>query len=253
MRKETIVHESPKSPISESVRLLRTNLTFLAGRKKNPVVLVTSAAPGDGKSWVTANLAIAYAQANKKVLLVDSDLRKGRQHKIFEKHNTVGFSDYLQSVEEIEDDLELQAEILMKSITTTKVPNLFLITSGVVPPNPSELLDTPSFDNFLNIVKENFDVIIFDMPPVSIVADSLVICKKVDQVVLVCAVGQTKKNMLLDAKRSIQKVGGKVAGVVVNKMPSSKRKEYVKYYSHYSDQLVPIGTTTRNRKVKVEK
>lgn len=244
MRKETIVHESPKAPISEAVRLLRTNLTFLAGRKKNQTLLVTSAAPGDGKSWVTANLAIAYAQANKKVLLVDSDLRKGRQHKIFEKYNTVGFSDYLQSACDIEDDLELQAEILMKSINATKVPNLFLITSGTVPPNPSELLDTQSFDNFLTIVKQNFDVIIFDMPPVSIVADSLVICKKVDYTVLVCAVNQTKKNMLLEAKNTIANVGGKLAGVVVNKMPVSKRKDYVKYYSHYSD----LSTTNRNRR-----
>lgn len=235
MRKEIIVHESPKAPISESVRLLRTNLTFLAGRKKNQTILITSAAPGDGKSWVTANLAIAYAQSNKKVLLVDADLRKGRQHKIFEKYNSIGFSDYLQSVEDIEDDLELQAEVLMKSINVTKVPNLFLITSGTVPPNPSELLLTSNFDNFLTIVKQNFDVIIFDVPPVSIVADSLVICKKVDHVVLVSAVGQTKKNMLLDAKNSIQKVGGKLAGVVVNKMPMSKRKDYVKYYAHYSD------------------
>lgn len=235
MRREIIVHESPKAPISEAVRLLRTNLSFIAGRKKSQTLLVTSAAPGDGKSWVTANLAIAYAQSNKKVLLVDADLRKGRQHKIFEKYNSVGFSDYLQSVQDLEDDLELQAEILMKSITVTKVPNLFLVTSGTVPPNPAELLGTQSFDNFLTIVRENFDVIIFDMPPVSIVADSLVVCKKVDNVVLVSAYGQTKKNMLLDAKNSIKKVGGKIAGVVVNKMPMEKRKDYVKYYSHYSE------------------
>ena len=138
----------------------------------------------------------------------------------------------------------------MKSISTTKVPNLFLITSGTVPPNPSELLETQNFDNFLSIVKQNFDIIIFDMPPVSIVADSLIICKKVDQVVLVCAVGQTKKNMLLDAKRSIQKVGGKIAGVVLNKMPNAKRKDYVKYYSHYSEGLVPVESSRNgnNRK-----
>ncbi len=248
MRREIIVHDLPKSPISEAVRLLRTNLTFLSSGKKNQVLLVTSAAPGDGKSWVTANLAIAYAQTNKKVLLIDSDLRKGRQHKIFEKYNTNGFSDYLQSVENIDSDLELQAEVLMKYINTTRVPNLFLITSGTVPPNPSELLGTRSFDDFLKIVKQNFDVIIFDMPPVSIVADSLVICKKVDDVVLVCSVAQTKKNMLLDAKNSIQKCGGRIAGIVVNKMPSSKRKDYVKYYSHYSDNQMTVHTNQRNGK-----
>lgn len=249
MSKEIIVHESPKSPVSEAVRLLRTNLTFLCSRKKNQVLMVTSAAPGDGKSWVTANLAIAYAQTNKKVLLIDCDLRKGRQHKIFGKYNTNGFSDYLQNVYQLDGaDLEMQADILMKSITTTEVPNLFLITSGTVPPNPSELLGTSNIDDFLEIVKQNFDIIIFDLPPVSIVADGLVLAKKADYVVLVCAANQTKKDMLVEAKKSIEKVGGKIAGVVMNKMPSDKRKDYVKYYSHYADSNMDSLTTSRRSK-----
>ncbi|MDD3304280.1 MAG: CpsD/CapB family tyrosine-protein kinase [Clostridia bacterium] len=236
MSKELIVHESPKDPVSESIRLLRTNLTFMCGKKKNQVLLVTSVAPGDGKSWVSANLAVAYAQTGKKVLLVDSDLRKGRLHRIFSRFNTRGFSDFLQSTIGEEENLEYQADALMKSITTTEIKNLFLVPCGKVPPNPSELLGCEGMDNFLQIVKQNFDIIIFDTPPVSIVADSLIICKKVDYTILVTASESTKKDMLLEAQKNIQQVGGKIAGVVLNKMPIEKRKDYTKYYSHYAEE-----------------
>lgn len=235
MKKDLIVHQSPKHPVSESVRLLRTNLSFLCRNKKNKVILMTSTAPGEGKSWTAANLAIAFAQSNQKVLLVDADLRKGRQHKIFGRLNSVGFSEYLQNVDLAEGDIEKEAEILMKSIEVTEVPNLFLIPSGPVPFNPSELLETSNIDDFLAIVKNSFDVVIFDAPPVSIVTDALLLCKKVDYVAIVAAVGETKKDMLANTKKSIENVGGKIAGVVLNKMPADKRKEYTKYYSKYSD------------------
>ena len=247
MSSELVVHESPKAPISEAIRLLRTNLSFMNGKRKNQVILLTSAAPGDGKSWVSANLAAAYAQSDKKVLLVDADLRKGRQHKIFGRFNTRGFLFFLQGDLGIEDDIEIQADILMKSITTTEVKNLFLVPSGIVPPNPAELLDTEGLNTFLQIVKQNFDVIIFDAPPVSIVADSLVLCKKVDNVVLVTAAEVTKKDMIIEAKKTIQQVGGKISGVVVNKMPSEKRKEYTKYYAHYSDELTTLNNKRNSR------
>ena len=234
--KDLIIHEAPKHPISESVRLLRTNLSFLCRNKKNKVLLMTSTAPGEGKSWTASNLAVAFAQANQKVLLIDADLRKGRLHKIFGKSNSMGFSDYLQSLEKAEGDLELEAELLTKVIKTTNIENLFLITSGPVPFNPSELLSINNLDNFLAIAKNSFDVIIFDAPPVSIVTDALIICKLVDYVTVVAAVGETKKDMIKNTKKSIENVGGKIAGVVLNKMPSERRKEYNKYYSKYSDE-----------------
>ena len=105
--------------------------------------------------------------------------------------------------------------------------------SGTVPPNPAELLETSKIDDLIEIAKTQFDVIIFDMPPVSIVADSLLLCKKVDYTVLVAAAEKTKKDMILNAKNSIEQVGGKIAGVVLNRMPMIKRKGYSKYYSHY--------------------
>ena len=246
MGKEIIVHNLPKSPVSESIRLLRTNLEFLCENKQNQIFLFTSAAPGDGKSWVTANLAIAYAQSGKNVLITDADLRKGRQHKIFSRYNGNGFSNYLITLtDSIVDNGPMHADLLMRSMVKTEVNNLYLIPSGVVPPNPTELLSSKYIDIFLKIAKANFDIIIFDMPPVSIVADSLVLCKKVDYTILVAS---ADKNMLINAQKSIAKVDGKIAGVVFNKMPTSRRKEYVKYYSHYSDENFDEGNYKKRRK-----
>lgn len=235
MNKDIIVHESPKAPVSESVRLLRTNLAFLAPDKKNKVFMITSSIPGEGKSWVCANLAISFAQANKRVLIIDADLRKGRQHRIFNKQNNMGLADYLQNAARVEDEPQIQDEFLMKVINQTEIPNLCLITSGSVPPNPSELLDTQAFDHLIETVREGFDIIIFDMPPVSIVADGLVICKKVDFVLLVSASDVTKKDILLNSKKSIEQVGGKIAGVILNMVPADKRKNYTQYYNNYSE------------------
>ena len=235
MNRDIIVHESPKSQVSESVRLLRTNLAFLAPDKKNKVFLITSSVPGEGKSWVCANLAISFAQSNNKVLIIDADLRKGRQHRVFNIPNKMGLSDYLQGAAKVEDDPEIQDELLMKVIHQTAVPNLFLITAGSVPPNPSELLDTRSLDHLIETVREGFDIIIFDMPPVSIVADGLVLCKKVDFVLLVTASGVTRKDIVVNSKKSILNVGGKLAGVVLNMVPADKRKYYTKYYNSYSE------------------
>ncbi|MEG0873098.1 MAG: CpsD/CapB family tyrosine-protein kinase [Clostridia bacterium] len=239
MKKDLIVHESPKSPVSEAVRLLRTNLSFLAPHKKSKVFLITSSMPGEGKSWITANLAISFAQTNKKVLIIDADLRKGRQHTIFGCTNNVGLSNFLNDAAVTDDD-EIKDEMLMKAMSATDIPNLFILAAGVVPPNPSELLGSESLDYLISVATESFDIVIFDMPPVSIVADSLVICKKVDFVVLVSASNITKKDVLLNSKKSIEHVGGKIAGVVLNMVPIEKRKEYTKYYSKYAETSLQI-------------
>src|SRR5574344_15248 len=235
MKRDLIVNESPKHPISEAIRLVRTNLTFLCRNKKSKVFIVTSSAPGEGKSWTAANLAVAFAQANQKVLLIDADLRKGIQHKIFKKINSIGFSDYLENCGMAAGNLDIETEIFKKYLIPTNIKNLLIIPSGTVPFNPSELLSTSDIDNFLEIAKSVFDVIIFDTRPATIVTDALVICKKADYVVIVAAVGETKKDLLLTTKKSIENVGGKIAGVVLNKMPGDKRREYTKYYSKYSD------------------
>lgn len=234
---ELVVNDNPKSPVSEKVRTLRTNIQFSSIDKEIKTILVTSASPGDGKSWISANLAIAFAQTGDRVLLIDSDLRKGRQHKIFKLKNTFGFSNFLfeyNKTSEVKEDGEQIKSINMFHDTIIK--NLIVMTSGAIPPNPTELLESKSMLKFLEEIKNNFDIIIFDGPPVNVVADALILTRLVDTTVLVSAYKATQMKHLIDAKKAIQNVGGKIAGVVLNKMeilPGSK--EYSNYYSYYNN------------------
>lgn len=236
MKRELIVNDFPKAPVSEAIRLLRTNITYLSNKMDAKIFMFTSAAPGDGKSWVTANLGAAFSQADQKVLIIDIDLRKGRQHKIFNRPNSEGFSTYLLQTygkRRVVDHMEI-----LKMIKSTDVKNLFLLSSGPIPPNPSELLDVCDLDAIFSMLKERFDIILVDVPPISIVADGLVVCREVDYTILVAAAGKTKKKMIVDVKKAIERVNGKFAGVVLNQVPQEKRKEYSKYYSHYDSEDV---------------
>lgn len=235
--KEIVVNNSPKSPVSESFRLFRTNLLYLFNGEKGKVLDITSSEPGDGKSWVTANLATAFTQFGMKVLIIDADLRKGRQHIIFNKLNKVGLSDYLRGNTEKKATTKKQAtEEFMNFVVDTSIENLYLMPSGPVPYNPSELLGSDKIDKLLEIARANFDLVIFDTPPVSILADSLVICKKVDYVLLVATANRTKKEMLVSSKKAVEGVGGKIAGVILNQIPASNNKSLYYSYEKYSDK-----------------
>ena len=137
MKRELIVQRSPKSPVAEVFRTLRTNIQFMNSQKDLKTLLVTSTMPGEGKSWVSSNLAITFAQAGKKVALVDADMRKGRLHTMFQVENIPGLSNYLSGIDEIGAS---NKEGIIHYVKPTPVDNLFLITCGNVPPNPSELL-----------------------------------------------------------------------------------------------------------------
>lgn len=235
---ELIVNTDPKSPISEKIRTLRTNIEFTSVDKKIKTLLVTSPTPGDGKSWLSANLAIAFAQSGKKVLLVDSDLRKGRQHKVFKIDKAYGLSNYLFTLSEKE---EYEQKNSKEDIAHTKSPfyntdinNLTVMIAGSIPPNPSELIESEKMKLFIEDMKKKFDIIIFDGSPVNVVTDSLILSRMVDASVLVASVKNTQMKQLEIAKKSIDNVGGKVIGVVINKMPIKKTKEYKKYYSYYN-------------------
>ncbi|MCI8547859.1 MAG: CpsD/CapB family tyrosine-protein kinase, partial [Bacilli bacterium] len=136
MRREVIVHQDPKSPISEVFRTLRTNIQFMNTKGKLRTILVTSTLPGEGKSWVSSNLAVTFAQAGKKVVLIDADMRKGRQYSIFGVSPRPGLSNYLSGVDVNAD--EESSEDLANYIQETDVENLYLISAGNIPPNPSE-------------------------------------------------------------------------------------------------------------------
>lgn len=234
-KSEIIVNDFPRSPVSESFRLFRTNLLYLFENDDSKVICLTSSNAGEGKSWVTANLAISCAQYGKKVLIIDADLRKGRQHRIFKKSNRAGLSDLLKNLRgklTKEDEQKIEEELTLK-IQDTEVPNVYLLTSGPVPFNPSELLGTANVEFLLNLLRKEFDLIIIDTPPASIITDALIFANKVDYMFIVAASRKTKKELLLNTKKAIESVGGKIPGIILNQISSDRRKEYSKSYQKY--------------------
>ena len=237
MKKELIAHREPKSPVSETFRTLRTNIQFMNTNKKLQTLLVTSTLPGEGKSWVSSNLAVTFAQAGKKVVLIDADMRKGRQYVIFGASPRPGLSNYLSGVDPNAD--EAVEKDLVNYIQETEVENLFLIAAGNIPPNPSELLISPQMVKLLEELKELCDIIIIDGTPSALVTDSIILSRLVDSTIIVTAHKETKKDNLGHIIKNIENVGGKIAGVVINKMPISAKKYEQTYY---------YGSTTSKNK-----
>ncbi len=221
MKDELVLRARPKSNISEDIRTIRTNLQFISPDDESKVILITSSIPGEGKSFISSNLAVAFSQIDKDVLIIDSDLRLGRIHKIFEVSNEKGFSNML-----VEDDPSNYSKYLKK----TKVPNVYVITRGTVPPNPSELLSSQNAKKILEILKKSFDYIIFDGVPINGLPDSLIVAGLVDRVVLVTSIGYTSIDELNEAKKALEKIDAPIAGVVVNKVNPTKRGKYSNYY-----------------------
>ena len=228
MKKELIAELDPKSPISEVFRTLRTNIQFMNTKGKLKTILVTSTFPGEGKSWVASNLAVTFAQAGKKVVLIDADMRKGRQYNIFGISPIPGLSNYLSGVDI--DDEERDITDIADYVQDTEVDNLFVMPAGNIPPNPSELLISPQMVDLLEQLKELCDIVIVDGTPNELVTDSLIITRLVDSTIIVTAAKQTKKDNLRRAIQNIQNVGGKIAGVVVNKVPIAAKKYEQSYY-----------------------
>ncbi len=217
---ELIVEKTPKAIVSENIKSLRTNLQFTAVDRTLKTVLVTSTNASEGKSFVSANLAISFAQADKRVLLVDCDLRKGRVHKLFSVPNTKGLSDLLA------DDLRSFAEY----IRPTKTRNLDLITCGTYPPNPSELLASKKNRQLIKVLRDYYDIVIFDGAPVGGLADSVILSSLVDGTLIVVRESGTSKSDLIAAKDSLRKVGGKILGLVINMTNNRSSKYYNSYY-----------------------
>lgn len=230
IKKELIAQRDPKSPVSEVFRTLRTNIQFMSTNKKLKTLLITSTFPSEGKSWVASNLAVTFAQAGNKVILIDADMRKGRQYTIFGVSPRPGLSNYLSGI-----DIDNPDEIdLSRYIQKTEVENLLIMTAGNIPPNPSELLVSPQMNKLLEDLKEVCDVILIDGTPCELVTDSIILSRIVDSTVVVTAHKETKKDNLERIIRNIQNVGGHLAGVVVNKMPISVKKYNEKYYYYGS-------------------
>ena len=221
---ELVVDKSPKALVSENIKRLRTNLQFTSVDKDLKTILVTSTNAGEGKSFVSVNLAISFAQAEKRVLLVDCDLRKGRVHRLFGLQNTVGLSNLLTG--------DLSG--LGTYIRATKVPSLDVITCGTYPPNPSELLSSKKNKRLIKMLSDHYDVVIFDGAPVGGLADSVILSSLVDETLMVIKDGFTTKADLYAAKETLEKVGAQIAGLVFNEVNRKSTKYYNTYY-YYGD------------------
>ena len=218
---ELIVATNPKSSIAEAIKTIRTNLQFSSVDDKVKCILVTSSFSGEGKSFVTANLAVAFAQAGTKVLIVDCDLRRGRQHNIFHVENLEGLSNLLI------DDVEKKYKHYIKK---TRYENIYVLPMGIVPPNPSELLASDKNKQLVEILAKNYDLVIYDGVPVGGLTDSIIMADLVDKIVIVSAYKQTPVELLNNTKKNLEKFSDKIAGVVLNKYPATKDHYYSNYY-----------------------
>ena len=223
---ELIVKNNPKSLVSESIRSLRTNLQFASIDKKIKTIHITSSIASEGKSFVSANLATAFAQAGRTVLLVDCDLRKGRQHKVFFKANTIGLTNLLA------DDLKNRGRYIQE----TDVKNLFLLTRGTSVQNPAELLNSEKNKNLIKRLKKDFDLVIFDSAPCGAVADPAIMSTLADITLIVARNAKTPRPALLATKDSLEKVGAKIAGVVINDIDRKVGHYYNYYGGYYEDR-----------------
>lgn len=211
---------NPKSPVAEAFRILRTNLQFSAVDKSLKTLLVTSAGPGEGKSTTTANLATVMAQAGVRVIIIDCDMRRAEQHRLFDLPNDRGLTNILVG--------GLQPEHVIQE---TKIPNLRIITSGPLPPNPAELLDSGKAKELWVKVAGMADVLILDSPPVLMVADATILSSVTDGVILVIKSARTKIDALKQTKNRLEKANARIVGTVLNAVESSNSNYY--YNSNY--------------------
>lgn len=222
---DLVTIEKPKSPIAEAYRTLRTNIQFSSLDKKVKKVVITSSAPGEGKTTTALNLSVTLAQNGHKTLLLDCDMRKPSIHKKLKISNLYGISDLL--VGEAKYDSVL---------TKGPVENLDVITSGTKPPNPAELLSSQKMLNFISEVEKNYEYIIIDTPPVLMVTDAQILSKYADGTILVVASGEAEKNAVVKAKELLDKVDANILGVVLNKLDTNRRGYYGYYYHYYYGQ-----------------
>ncbi|WP_035052217.1 CpsD/CapB family tyrosine-protein kinase [Carnobacterium pleistocenium] len=209
----------PSSVIAEQFRTIRTNIQFSMVDKNLKTLVITSAGPGAGKSTISANLAVTFAMQGKKVLIVDADMRKPTVHKTFSLPNRDGLTTLLT-----ERDVEVK-DIAHRLDTE----GLSIITSGVIPPNPSELLASNRMDQLITEFEDLFDLIIFDMPPVIAVTDAQVMASKADGTIFVVNKDGADKEMVTKSKELLEKVKANVIGVVFNRV-ELKGDNYYYYY-----------------------
>ncbi|MDU5509437.1 CpsD/CapB family tyrosine-protein kinase [Enterococcus gilvus] len=218
-RTELITYNNPKSSISEQFRSIRTSIEYSRVSKKIDCFVITSPEAGSGKTTVASNLAVSYAQKGKRTLLIDSDMRRPRVHKLFGLKNQKGLSTELIYPNETEDAFQHSG-----------IENLYILTSGPLPPGPNELLGSETLPILIEKCRLTFDMIIIDTPPISVVSDASILLSRVDGVVLVLRSNNTMKKDARNAVALIERFGGKLLGSVLNGVDERNKEDY--YYGY---------------------
>lgn len=211
---------NPRSHVAEAFRILRTNLHFSTVDHNLKSLLVTSPGPSEGKSTITANLAIVMAQTGARVILADCDLRWAEQHRLFNLPNETGLTNVLAGSMEISDVLK-----------NTRLPSLKVVTCGPVPPNPAELLGLEKTSRVLEQLSEMADIVLIDSPPTLMVADAAILSSIVDGCVLVIKTAETKMEAVRQAKERLDKANARIVGAVLNAVEGFIGYDY--YHSYY--------------------
>ncbi|MCC8015982.1 MAG: CpsD/CapB family tyrosine-protein kinase [Clostridiales bacterium] len=219
-RKKILTQESP-FVMKEAYSSVRTNLMFTQKGEKCPIFVVTSPTANNGKTINSINLAVSFAQMGKKTLLIDSDMRNPTIHRMFSLPSTNGLSEILAG---LTDNI---------TVSKTDIENLSVLTSGKIPPNPAELLASSRMDKLLDFVKEHYDYVFIDTPPINIVTDSTVFAQKTTGYVIIAKANVTNTPELKTAVSELQRIGGNVLGFILNDSAFGKRGYYKKYNYNY--------------------
>ncbi|MFJ8234258.1 CpsD/CapB family tyrosine-protein kinase [Ureibacillus sp. NPDC094379] len=221
MARSLVVETNPKSVIAEQYRTIRTNINFSMPDQDLKTLLVTSAEPSEGKSTTAANIAGVFAQGGKRVIMIDADMRKPTAHYTFHLINSFGLSSLLTKQCSLDE-----------AIKKTDVEGLDVIPSGSIPPNPAELLASHRMDSIVEELSQQYDLIVFDTPPILSVADAQIISNKCDATILVINSGGTDKTNVLKAKEALEVSKANIIGVVMNNFTLDKDHYYYQYYGN---------------------
>lgn len=210
---------SRRSPEAEAFKVLRSNLHFLTIDKEVKSLLITSTAPDEGKSTISANLALTLAQTGKRVLLIDCDLRMPMLHKIFKVSNFRGLTNLLADMTTLEE-----------AVQEIEETDVHFLSAGPIPPNPAELLASDKMTELLNTLKASYDYVLVDAPPVLAVTDAVLLSPKVDGVILVSAVNKTRVDRAKEARDQLYRANARILGVVLNGVERTRDDQYYYYY-----------------------
>lgn len=224
--RKLMIRENSKSPVSEAYRNIRTNIQFSNIDKNIKTIMITSAGQGEGKTTTISNIAAAFSDTSKKVIIIDCDLRKPKVHKVFKITNNKGVTDCLLNDNSYKEYIHKDEE-----------ENLHILTAGQTPPNPAEMLSSNKMKKLIEDIEKDYDYILIDAPPVCIVTDAAILSTLTDGVILLCASGEAEIDMVKRAKENLEKVNANILGVILNKLPINTRS--YQYYSYYYGSSQP--------------